>query len=278
MSNTVSRIKQYIDYKGLSVRKFEETTGFSNGAFASQFKNKKTIGVDKVENILQVYDDINPIWLLTGEGEMLKKSIGSDKELNTISNVVNVPKVVTVDSTNKDNIVLVPVHAQAGYLNGYDKPEYIKKLPTYNLPNLRNGIYRMFEVKGHSMLPTLHQGSFIVGQFVENWVTDIKDDRIYIIVSKEEGVIVKRCLNRIEKYNSIFCKSDNRAEFPSYPIHPDDVKEVWEVKIALIANLPNPADLFDRMNDLEADLFNKINGLESEINHLKEENKRLQKN
>lgn len=71
MSNTVQRLKEYIDYKKISVRKFEESIGFSNGAFSSQYKNKKAIGVDKVEKILEVYSDINPTWLLTGKGKML---------------------------------------------------------------------------------------------------------------------------------------------------------------------------------------------------------------
>ena len=70
--NTVKRIKCFIDYKGISVRKFEETVGFSNGSFASQYRKNKTIGVDKVENILHLFPEINPEWLLTGKGEMLK--------------------------------------------------------------------------------------------------------------------------------------------------------------------------------------------------------------
>lgn len=84
MENTVSRIKQYIDYKGVSVRRFEESVGFSNGSFASQFKNNKTIGVDKVENILHIYPDINPDWLLTGRGEMCRtgETISETSETN----------------------------------------------------------------------------------------------------------------------------------------------------------------------------------------------------
>jgi len=74
--NTIQRIKKYIDYKSISVKKFEETVGFSNGAFASQLKNNKTIGVDKLENILKCYPDINPTWLLTGEGDMLLDEAG----------------------------------------------------------------------------------------------------------------------------------------------------------------------------------------------------------
>ena len=71
MSDTLKRIKQFIDYKGLNVRTFEITVGFSNGAFASQLKNHRTIGVDKLENILNTYPEINANWLLTGKGQML---------------------------------------------------------------------------------------------------------------------------------------------------------------------------------------------------------------
>jgi len=71
MSNTIQRIKKFIDYKHISVRKFEMSIGFSNGAFATQYKKNKTIGSDKLEKILQEYRELNPIWLLTGEGTML---------------------------------------------------------------------------------------------------------------------------------------------------------------------------------------------------------------
>lgn len=69
--NTLSRIKQYIDYKGITVSSLEREAGMSNGSFASQLKNNKTIGVDKLENILRVFPEINPTWLLTGEGAMI---------------------------------------------------------------------------------------------------------------------------------------------------------------------------------------------------------------
>lgn len=70
--NTLQRIKKFIDSKGISVRVFEKNVGMSNGSFASQLKNNKTIGVDKLENILHVYPEINPEWILTGDGEMLR--------------------------------------------------------------------------------------------------------------------------------------------------------------------------------------------------------------
>jgi transcriptional regulator with XRE-family HTH domain len=53
--------------------------------------------------------------------------------------------VVTVDAQQKHNIEFVPVKAAAGYLNGYADVEYVKELPLFSLPNLKQGTYRAFE-------------------------------------------------------------------------------------------------------------------------------------
>jgi len=71
LMSALERIKEFIDSKGISVKKFEESVGFSNGSFASQLKKHKTIGVDKLENILRIYPELNPTWVLRGIGNML---------------------------------------------------------------------------------------------------------------------------------------------------------------------------------------------------------------
>jgi FtsZ-binding cell division protein ZapB len=78
--STLERIKEFIDYKGITNQKFEKSIGFSNGAFASQLKNNRTIGVDKLENIIKMYPDLNPAWLLTGMGKMLLDEKSMDSE------------------------------------------------------------------------------------------------------------------------------------------------------------------------------------------------------
>lgn len=82
MSKIVSRLKEYIDLKGLSVAAFEKSIGMSNASFGRSLKNNGAIGTDKLENILNIYCDINPIWLLTGEGEMLQKNGNLNGNLN----------------------------------------------------------------------------------------------------------------------------------------------------------------------------------------------------
>ena len=75
----IERIKAYIDYKGIKIAPFEKSIGMSNASFGKSLKNNGSIGTDKLENILSIYSDINPSWLLTGEGDMLKSgSPGAD--------------------------------------------------------------------------------------------------------------------------------------------------------------------------------------------------------
>lgn len=67
----LERIKQYIDSKGISVAAFERSIGMANASFGKSLKNRGAIGTDKLENILIIYPDISPMWLLKGIGEML---------------------------------------------------------------------------------------------------------------------------------------------------------------------------------------------------------------
>jgi len=76
---TSDRIKQYLDYKGISKYAFYKKTGFSN----KFLDNSSNMGTDRAEIILRYYDDISPLWLLTGEGNMIKtdqKCVEKDKK------------------------------------------------------------------------------------------------------------------------------------------------------------------------------------------------------
>lgn len=68
----VERIKQYVDAKNISLSSFESQVGFSHAAFSKAIKNGGAIGTDKLENILRCYPELNPLWVVTGEGDMIK--------------------------------------------------------------------------------------------------------------------------------------------------------------------------------------------------------------
>lgn len=247
---------------------FDNNSKFAKemGTSEANIRNYRTGTLPKIDFIVKLSErlEINFDWLLTNKGDRDKSvyKLGMETPIMVAEPSKDLmPRVVTVDKAGNDNIVLVPVKAAAGYLTSYGDPKFIQKLPSYNFPNLNHGTYRMFQISGHSMYPTLHDKSFVVGQWIENLANDIKDDRVYIIVSKTDGIVVKRVLNRIEKYGNLYCKSDNRREYPSFQINPKDIIEVWEYKMHLAFELSNPSDLYERVNDLEA----KIMFLESKI-------------
>jgi transcriptional regulator with XRE-family HTH domain len=144
---------------------------------------------------------------------------------------------ITVDKDDNENIELVSQKASAGYLNGYQDVEYIIDLPKIGLPVLpRNATYRAFEIKGDSMLP-IPSGAIMFGEYVDN-LTDIKNGKLYIVVSQQEGIVFKRVFGFSDKKNSLLLVSDNRLYEP-YTIQAEDVLEVWAVKAYFSTQFPD---------------------------------------
>jgi phage repressor protein C with HTH and peptisase S24 domain len=266
---------------------FAHKIGVSPSMITDIRKERTNPGVNAIRGIVSTFKEINPYWLLTGEGKMIKNiahTPEAKKEINyvnkpfeaftpsgkstnvsptlgkTVSPTVSpteysgLPQVVTVDKKGEDNVVMVPVTARAGYLVGYGDPEFISDLPTYHIPKLYGGTFRAFEVEGHSMVPTITQGDIVFAEWVENF-NDMTDDRVYVVVTKSDGILVKRVLNRVEQYGFLVCKSDaviNRRHYPNINIPPQDILEIWQAKMYLGADFSSPSDIFDRLNDLEA--------------------------
>jgi len=131
---------------------------------------------------------------------------------------------ISVNDENEGNIELVDTKAEAGYLDSYQNPEYIRDLPKIKLPNLPHGSYRAFEIQGDSMLP-VRSGSVIIASYVES-LADLKDKQTYIIISKQQGLVYKRVLTDHEK-NQLILVSDNDHFLP-YDIPMDEVREIWK--------------------------------------------------
>lgn len=79
------RLKEYLDYKRISMRQFTIAIGVSP-SYVSNIN--KSIQPDKIDSITNIYPDLNTGWLLTGEGEMLKSA---DKPIPTSNNASSDP-------------------------------------------------------------------------------------------------------------------------------------------------------------------------------------------
>lgn len=163
---------------------------------------------------------------------------------------------ITVDHDNENLIEVVPVKASAGYLLGYNDPEYIEQLEKIKLPFLPTGKHRAFPIKGDSMLP-LKDGSYVVAEFVED-IRDIKDGRTYVVVTVNDGMTYKRVYNHIEERKSLLLSPDNKS-YQSYHVPITEVLEIWEFTCAINTQEYDEHDLklssiMQMFNDLKVEL------------------------
>lgn len=166
----------------------------------------------------------------------------------------------------KNNIELVPVKAAAGYLNGYADPDFVNDLPRFSLPILNQGNYRAFEISGDSMLPLL-SGTIVVGEYIHN-ITEIRNGKTYILVTKSEGVVYKRVFNYVNENGKLFLVSDNRQYAP-YQIDAEEVVEIWSAKAYISLNFPDEINQPSE-NSVES-LATMIQQMQVEMMRLKKE-------
>jgi len=67
----IDRLIKYIEHKKITAYSFERTCQVANGYLKKQQKGKGSIGSDILERINKNYFDLNLVWLITGEEEML---------------------------------------------------------------------------------------------------------------------------------------------------------------------------------------------------------------
>jgi len=131
---------------------------------------------------------------------------------------------ISVDADSNGNIELVDTKAEAGYLDSFQNPEFIRDLPKISFPNLPHGTYRGFEISGDSMLP-LESGSLVICSYVER-LSDIKDGQTYVVVTREQGLVYKR-LSVSADGQYVTLTSDNKS-FAPYQLHMNEIAEVWK--------------------------------------------------
>ena len=145
-------------------------------------------------------------------------------EYEVMKNKVMRVLAITVNEDNEGNIELVDSKAEAGYLDSYQNPEFIKELPRIQFPNIPWGTYRGFEIQGDSMLP-IESGSIIIASYIEN-LNEIKDDRTYIVISSNDGLVYKR-VKKDNENKQFVLSSDNETYLP-YKLDFEEVKEMWQ--------------------------------------------------
>lgn len=161
--------------------------------------------------------NVNPLWLF-GES--------NEPKLNTKSTSV-IPKIVTVDAAENENMVLVNAKAAAGYPQNIQDTSWYKQLPAFDLPipEFRNATYRGFQVEGDSMLPNLRAGEWVLAKATES-LDSINSNKMYVVVL-HDAVLVKK-IEKVPGTNVVSLISLNE-NYPPYQVENQNIQELWQV-------------------------------------------------
>lgn len=170
----------------------------------------------------------------------------------------------TVNNDNEENIELVNQKASAGYTTGFADPEFIRVLPTFNLPFLsKEKKYRTFQITGDSMLP-IPDRSFVTGEFVQNW-NHLKNNLPYIVLTLDDGIVFKIVENKIKDNGNLKLHSLNPLYEP-YEIDVKGIREIWKFVNYISSDMPEPNLPKDNLVETVKNLQKEVKAIQMKMN------------
>ncbi|WP_461632047.1 S24 family peptidase [Labilibaculum euxinus] len=209
--SVINRLSDYIQSKGKSVNKFEAELGFSNGVISKAIRGGKTIGSDKLERIFLTFPELNPAWLLTGNGEML---LSGENQISPSS------------SFQEERIITIPLYnaeASAGIGALQLNNEYV--IDNLQVPFARENDIAL-TIVGDSMTPAMQSGDIAVVRGMPNWREYLDYGNIFIVVTDNE-VYCKTVSKSAEK--DIFTLKSYNTNYGDFEIPKKYISEIYKV-------------------------------------------------
>lgn len=178
------RLKQYIEYKGINVAEFERMAKWGNGSLGAQIKKNGTVGINKIENILNLFPDLSLEWLITGMGL---------KEKQRFDLAVNEPQQIYLRTNEKRHerqmIPLFDLTAAAGMVELFDSnsDNVLDYLSIPNMPKCDGAM----SVMGDSMYPLVKSGDLVLYKITEEIPDSILWGQMYLLSVKMDGEYLK---------------------------------------------------------------------------------------
>lgn len=191
----IERFYQYLEYKGIKSTRFEKDNGLSNGYLGTQLKRNGNLGEEILNKLVDNCLDINPTWLLTGRGSMVKIDNYAQNLNQDNNNYLQEPSSPGFKVTKKDKpIPLYNVQeatSAATIFSDENSVEFIDEITIPNLPKCDGAVY----ISSDSMYPLLKSGDIVIYKKVAASIENIYWGEMYLIsllnADKEEYVMVK---------------------------------------------------------------------------------------
>lgn len=221
MNDINKRILQVADYYEVSKPiDFAKKTGFSHQVSSNYLKGDRIPTVEALIRIKQVFD-LSTDWLLTGDGEMLKKeNIAFNKEI--YKDEQN-HEMIALQS--ECGIPLIPEYAFAGFALGNDTQILELNCEKYVIPHFK-GADGLIHVKGSSMYPKYNSGDIVAFKKL-SLDTFFQWNKVYIL-DTEQGILIKR-IEQADDQDHILLVSDN----PKYKPFPLALINIYSIAIVV---------------------------------------------
>jgi len=167
------RVIQLIEFKRVKKEEFFPKIGMTSANFRGSAKSTP-LNSTAIENILSIFTDVSPEWLISGNGPMLRS------EITVVKNS---------ECDLKPGIPLIPLSAFAGLPEGEVQVLEID-CERYVIPVFKDAQF-LIPIKGESMEPKLCSGDIVACKKLSLNDIFFQWNKIYVF-DTDQGVLVKR--------------------------------------------------------------------------------------
>ena len=220
MREKMERFSKYMAYKSLNDNQVTIACGLSQGLLGQARTGKSDLGPKAIDKILITYPDLNKVWLLTGEGEMLKAGASAP----------SAPSAEVPHADEPHRVPLIPSVAKGGTLGEYADPMRRSEcgLIVTPVPAAELAI----TVSGESMEPDYPAGSVALLRRIDE-ASFIEWGRAYALDTVNGAVL--KLLAPSDREGHVRCLSINPSPaFAPFDVPLSDVHGIYRVLMCMI--------------------------------------------
>lgn len=208
----IDRLDKYMLLKDLNDNQITVNCGLSVGLLGKARKEGNDIGKKAIEKMLSFYQDLNNVWLLTGEGEMLKESENNLLQSENIKyKLVPLYNLDAVGGIENDAVDIKPYISE--YIPFRDARDTDICIP----------------VSGKSMMPTYSPGTIILIRQLFDWQSYTELGQIYVLVLKDGRRLLKEIKRSEENTRDNFLLYSHNPEFQPTEIPKSIITDIYLV-------------------------------------------------
>ncbi len=211
--DTQQRFEKLLEYSGLNAAQFAVRIGTKTKQAVYELQKGRTHSFSRtmMSKITKAFPEINSVWLLTGEGEMLRQPSPASSHADAPA-LEGKPIFVTAGEEPADAriIPVLPVAAQAGTLSEFSQAVAQGMICERIVTPLRDGDFAI-RIVGDSMEPEYQAGTLAIVKKI-NEKAFIDWGKTFVL-DTVNGIVIKRLFPAEQGADFVRCVSNN----PAYP-------------------------------------------------------------